>query len=74
MATKLKEVDAVMVGMGWTGSIMARELTKAGLTVVGLERGGDIKPSEHFAMPAVRDTPFCPATRIVDAARSTLTR
>ena len=55
MATKLKEVDAVMVGMGWTGSIMARELTKAGLTVVGLERGGDIKPSEHFAMPAVRD-------------------
>jgi len=55
MATKLKEVDAIMVGMGWTGSIMARELTKAGLTVVGLERGGDIKPSEHFAMPAVRD-------------------
>jgi len=27
MATRLKEVDAVMVGMGWTGSIMARELT-----------------------------------------------
>ena len=38
MATRLKEVDAVMVGMGWTGSIMARELTKAGLTVIGLER------------------------------------
>ena len=55
MATKLKEVDAVMVGMGWTGSIMARELTKAGLTVIGLERGRDIKPSEHFAMPGVRD-------------------
>ena len=35
MATRLKEVDAVMVGMGWTGSIMARELTKAGLTVSG---------------------------------------
>jgi len=32
MATRLKEVDAVMVGMGWTGSIVARELTKAGLT------------------------------------------
>ena len=27
----LKEVDAVIVGMGWTGSILARELTKAGL-------------------------------------------
>ncbi len=33
MATRLKDVDAVMVGMGWTGSIMARELTKAGLQV-----------------------------------------
>ena len=31
MATRLKEVDAVMVGMGWTGAILARELTKAGL-------------------------------------------
>ena len=55
MATRLKDVDAVMVGMGWTGSIMARELTKAGLQVVGLERGEDIKPSEDFAMPGVRD-------------------
>jgi gluconate 2-dehydrogenase alpha chain len=55
MATRLKEVDAVMVGMGWTGSIMARELTKAGLTVVGLERGEDITPREHFALPGVRD-------------------
>ena len=40
MATKLKDVDAVMVGMGWTGAIMARELTKAGLTVVGLGAAG----------------------------------
>jgi hypothetical protein len=28
MAKTLKAVDAVMVGMGWSGSIMARELTK----------------------------------------------
>ena len=55
MATRLKEVDAVMVGMGWTGSIMARELTKAGLTVVGLERGEDLTPRENFALPNVRD-------------------
>src|SRR3981189_2753279 len=55
MATKLKEVDAIMVGMGWTGSIMARELTKAGLTVVGLERGEDLTPREHFALPGIRD-------------------
>ncbi|HEY2186192.1 MAG TPA: GMC family oxidoreductase, partial [Xanthobacteraceae bacterium] len=55
MATRLKEVDAVMVGMGWTGSIMARELTKAGLTVIGLERGEDLTPGEHFALPNIRD-------------------
>ena len=55
MATRLKEVDAVMVGMGWTGCIMARELTKAGLTVVGLERGEDLTPREHFALPNIRD-------------------
>src|SRR5919204_4983707 len=55
MATRLKEVDAVMVGMGWTGSIMARELTKAGLTVIGLERGEDLTPGEHFALPRIRD-------------------
>ena len=33
MATMLKEVDAVCIGVGFTGSILARELTKAGLKV-----------------------------------------
>jgi gluconate 2-dehydrogenase alpha chain len=55
MATRLKEVDAIMVGMGWTGAIMARELSKAGLTVVGLERGQDRTPGEDFILPGVRD-------------------
>ena len=55
MATRLKEVDAVMVGMGWTGAIMARELTKVGLNVVGLERGQDRTPGEDFTLPSVRD-------------------
>ena len=32
MVVRLKSVDAVVVGMGWTGSILARELTKAGFT------------------------------------------
>ena len=32
MATRLKEIDAVIVGMGWTGAIMARELSKAGIS------------------------------------------
>ncbi len=55
MATMLKEVDAVVIGVGWTGSILARELTKAGLNVVGLERGGFRMPREDFTIPSVRD-------------------
>jgi gluconate 2-dehydrogenase alpha chain len=55
MVTRLKEVDAVMVGMGWTGAILARELSKAGLDVVGLERGQDRTPGEDFILPGVRD-------------------
>jgi len=55
MATRLKEVDAVMVGMGWTGAIAARELTKAGLTVVGLERGPDRSPKDDFTLTGLRD-------------------
>jgi len=34
-----KKVDVAIVGVGWVGGIIAAELTKAGLTVVGLERG-----------------------------------
>ena len=34
-----EKVDAVIVGFGWAGSIMAKELTEAGLHVVALERG-----------------------------------
>jgi gluconate 2-dehydrogenase alpha chain len=35
----MKSVDAVIIGFGWTGAIMAKELTEAGLKVVALERG-----------------------------------
>src|SRR5215471_1516670 len=55
MATVLKEVDAVVIGVGWTGSILARELTKAGLKVVGLERGANRTARDDFALPNVRD-------------------
>jgi gluconate 2-dehydrogenase alpha chain len=34
-----KKVDVVIVGVGWVGGILAHELTRAGLSVVGLERG-----------------------------------
>jgi gluconate 2-dehydrogenase alpha chain len=40
MAIRLEPVDAVTIGVGWSGSILGHELTKAGMKVVGLERGG----------------------------------
>jgi len=55
MAVKLKEVDAVVIGMGWAGAILARELTLTGLSVVGLERGPDRRPAQDFALPSIRD-------------------
>src|ERR1700691_463662 len=39
MATKLPKKDVVIIGLGWTGSILAYELTQAGLDVVAIERG-----------------------------------
>ena len=39
MATRLKPVDVVTIGVGMTGSILGKELAAQGLTVVGLERG-----------------------------------
>jgi gluconate 2-dehydrogenase alpha chain len=54
MARKLPSKDVVLVGVGWTGGILARELTAAGLSVVGLERGGP-RPPSHFAMPGIHD-------------------
>jgi gluconate 2-dehydrogenase alpha chain len=54
MAT-MKPVDAVMIGFGWTGGILANELTKAGHTVVGLERGNFRDTVPDFAVPGVHD-------------------
>ncbi len=39
MPRKLPAKDVVIVGLGWTGSILAHELTDAGLEVVAIERG-----------------------------------
>ncbi len=39
MARKLPAKDVVIVGLGWTGSIMANELTDEGLEVAAIERG-----------------------------------
>ena len=39
MAKLLPRKDVVIMGLGWTGSILAQELTDAGLNVVAIERG-----------------------------------
>ena len=49
MARKLPATDVVIIGLGWTGSIMASELTDAGLNVVAIERGAwrDTSPGKR---------------------------
>ncbi|HEX5461089.1 MAG TPA: GMC family oxidoreductase [Steroidobacteraceae bacterium] len=39
MARRLPHKDVAIVGLGWTGSILANELTDAGLEVMAIERG-----------------------------------
>jgi gluconate 2-dehydrogenase alpha chain len=39
MATKLPPTDVVTIGLGWTGSMVAKSMTDAGLSVVSIERG-----------------------------------
>src|ERR1700712_1272937 len=52
---KMKPVDAVIVGFGWTGAIMAKELTEAGLKVVALERGAFRDTYPEGAYPSSMD-------------------
>ena len=52
---KMKPVDAVIIGLGWTGAIMAKELTDAGLSVVVLERGPARDTSPDFEYPRIAD-------------------
>ncbi|CAK9886329.1 MAG: Gluconate 2-dehydrogenase flavoprotein [Candidatus Erwinia impunctatus] len=55
MANEMKKVDAVIVGFGWAGAIMAKELTEAGLNVVALERGPHRDTYPDGAYPQVID-------------------
>jgi gluconate 2-dehydrogenase alpha chain len=55
MAIKMKPVDVVLVGVGWTGAILAKELTQAGLKVVGLERGRMRNTVPDFQSPGMHD-------------------
>src|SRR5258708_4899584 len=55
MATKLPPVDILIVGMGWTGGILAKELGPTGLKIAVLERGGPRSTENDFSVPLIRD-------------------
>ena len=55
MAKRMKSVDAVIVGFGWTAALMAKELTDAGLNVVALERGDMRETATDAKFPEVAD-------------------
>ncbi|RED33606.1 GMC family oxidoreductase [Paenibacillus sp. VMFN-D1] len=48
MATKLPRVPVLIVGMGWIGGIIAAELSKQGIKVVGLERGKPRSTEDYY--------------------------
>src|SRR3977135_1781361 len=75
MAKMLKEVDVVLVGLGWTGGILAKELTEAGVRVVALERGGMRTTENDFSVPMIRDELRYSSRHVLmqDPARDTLT-
>jgi gluconate 2-dehydrogenase alpha chain len=52
---KLKKVDVVVIGVGFAGSILAKELAASGLKVVGLERGTGRETVPTFQAPAIHD-------------------
>src|SRR5262244_4450364 len=55
MTTKLRSADIVIVGLGWTGGILAKELADTGLSIVVLERGAPRDTNPDFMYPSVHD-------------------
>ena len=54
MKYTLPKADVVIVGLGWSGSTIAEELTRAGLNVVAIERGAWRDTNTDF--PTTLDT------------------
>jgi gluconate 2-dehydrogenase alpha chain len=55
MSQKLPATDIVIIGLGWTGSILAEALTRTGLNVVALERGPWRDTSTDFPTTYAQD-------------------
>ena len=60
MTTKLKSADIVIVGLGWTGGILAKELANTGLSIVVLERGA---PRDTIRISCIRRCTMSCVTR-----------
>jgi gluconate 2-dehydrogenase alpha chain len=52
----IEKTDVVIVGMGAVGGVMAAELGKAGMKVIGLERGSRLKTAD-FQLDELRSFP-----------------
>ncbi|MEI2386354.1 GMC family oxidoreductase [Breoghania sp. JC706] len=55
MARQDPKKDVVVIGLGWTGSIMSMELAQEGLEVLALERGDDRNTVPDFQYPNIID-------------------
>lgn len=53
--TKLPSTDVVVVGLGWAGSIIAKELADEGLNVIGFERGPWRDTAQDFNLASAAD-------------------
>lgn len=43
-----KKTDVIIVGLGASGALLARELTEAGMTVLGIEKGPNYSPQDFW--------------------------
>lgn len=55
MTKTMKPVDAVIIGLGWTGSILGMELALEGLSVLALERGHNRNTYPDYSYPKAVD-------------------
>ncbi|ARQ00195.1 GMC family oxidoreductase [Pseudorhodoplanes sinuspersici] len=55
MAKRLPAKDVVIIGLGWTGSILANELTDEGLDIVAIERGPWRDTASDFNIGYIQD-------------------
>ena len=52
MATRLRETDVVVIGLGAAGGVAVLPLAQAGLEVIGLEAGGQMSRRCRWRRPA----------------------